>query len=190
MKKSFKPRGEMRKKIGKAIRALDLQLGKLDRARVKLAQKDKRYYNKVVKALTAHKRKKAIVYANEMAEVRKALKTINQTKLAIEHISLRLNTVRDIGDIVTTIAPATSILRATRGNLADVLPRAEEEFDTVSDILGSVLVEAGQMGGITINFSTANVEAEKILREAEAQVEREIRLPSVPSAVEREEIGF
>lgn len=192
LKKSFKPEHEMRKKIDKAIRVLDLQREKLNQVRARLERKDKHYFNKAVKALATHKKKKAIVYANEMAEVRKALKSINQTKLAIEQISLRLSTVKDIGDIVTTIAPATSILRTVRGNLSDVLPKADEQFGVITELLGSILFEAGQMGGLTINFSAANFEAEKILNKAEAQVEKEIkaRLPSVPSVVEKEEISL
>jgi hypothetical protein len=45
------------------------------------------------------------------------------------------------------------------------------------------------MGGITLNFSSANSEADKILTEAEAQVEQEMKekLPSVPTE-EAEEI--
>ncbi len=192
LKKSFKPEHEMRKKIDKTIRVLDLQREKLDQVRARLERKDKHYFNKAVKALATHKKKKAIVYANEMAEVRKALKSINQTKLAIEQISLRLSTVKDIGDIVTTIAPATSILRTVRGNLSDVLPKADEQFGIITELLGSILFEAGQMGGLTINFSAANFEAEKILNKAEAQVEKEIKaqLPSVPSVVEKEEISL
>ncbi|NIN53094.1 MAG: hypothetical protein GTO23_08055 [Nitrososphaeria archaeon] len=182
----------MRKKIDKTIRVLDLQREKLDQVRARLERKDKHYFNKAVKALATHKKKKAVVYANEMAEVRKALKSINQTKLAIEQISLRLSTVKDIGDIVTTIAPATSILRTVRGNLSDVLPKADEQFGIITELLGSILFEVGQMGGLTINFSAANFEAEKILNKAEAQVEKEIKaqLPSVPSVVEKEEISL
>ncbi|NIM46011.1 MAG: hypothetical protein GTN80_09520 [Nitrososphaeria archaeon] len=192
LKKSFKPEHEMRKKIDKTIRVLDLQREKLDQVRARLERKDKHYFNKAVKALATHKKKKAVVYANEMAEVRKALKSINQTKLAIEQISLRLSTVKDIGDIVTTIAPATSILRTVRGNLSDVLPKADEQFGIITELLGSILFEVGQMGGLTINFSAANFEAEKILNKAEAQVEKEIKaqLPSVPSVVEKEEISL
>lgn len=189
--KSLKPKKEMRDKIGKAIRALDIQRGKLDHARSSLEQKDKRYFNKVVKALKAHRKKRAILYANEMVEVRKALRSINQTRLAIEQISLRLGTVRDVGDIVATVAPAMSVIKSVRGNLSRVIPKADEEFDILSDMLGSILVDAGQMGGLTLNFSTANVEADKILSEAEKQVEKEMRVkfPSVPE-IEREGIRF
>ena len=60
--------------------------------------------------MRTYDRNRAALYANELAEVRKALRSINQAKLAIEQISLRIGTVKDIGDIVVTLAPAMSVI--------------------------------------------------------------------------------
>lgn len=189
LRRRLKSEKEMKTKIGNAIRVLDLQRRKLVQAKMGLEQKERSYFNKIVEALRAYRKKRATLFANEMAEVRKALKSINQAILVFEQISLRLGTVRDIGDVVAAIAPAVSVIRSLRGDLSNVIPKAEEEFDTLSDMLDSILVDAGQRGGLILSFSAANAEAEKILREAEKQVEGEIieRLPSVPDA-EREGI--
>ncbi|MFQ5710956.1 MAG: Snf7 family protein [Candidatus Geothermarchaeales archaeon] len=183
IKASLKPKTQLRNRLESAVRALDLQSRKLDIAVVSLKEKDRLYYSKIVDALRMHDRSRAALYANELTEVRKALRSINQAKLAMEQISLRLGTVKEIGDIVVTLAPAMSVIKSVRGNLAEILPQADDEFNSISDMLSSILVDAGQMGGITLNFSTANDEAEKILKEAETHVEREMRekLPSVPS---------
>jgi len=190
-KDALKPKTQLRNKIDSAVRALDLQKRKLDIALVSLREKDKHYYNKIIDSLRAYDRNRAALYANELAEVRKALRSINQAKLAIEQISLRLSTVKDIGDIVITLAPAMSVIKSVRGSLSDILPQADNEFSTIADLLSSILVDAGQMGGITLNFSTANEEAERILKEAQAQVESEMKekLPSVPG-LEAEGIRF
>ena len=190
-KDALKPKTQLRNKIDSAVRALDLQKRKLDIALVSLREKDKHYYNKIIDSLRAYDRNRAALYANELAEVRKALRSINQAKLAIEQISLRLSTVKDIGDIVVTLAPAMSVIKSVRGSLSDILPQADNEFSTIADLLSSILVDAGQMGGITLNFSTANEEAERILKEAQAQVESEMKekLPSVPG-LEAEGIRF
>jgi len=189
VKEALKPKTQIRGRIDGAVRALDLQSRKLDIALVSLKEKDKHYYNKIVDALRTYDRNRATLYANELAEVRKALRSINQAKLAIEQISLRLTTVKDIGDIAVTLAPAMSVLRSVKGSISTILPQADEEFNSISDLLSSILVDAGQMGGITLNFSSANAEAEKILGEAEIQVEQEMKekLPSVPTG-ETEEI--
>jgi division protein CdvB (Snf7/Vps24/ESCRT-III family) len=191
LKEALQPKTQLRNRLDSAVRALNLQGRKLDTAGVSLKEKDRRYYNKIVAALKEYDRSKATLYANELAEVRKALRSISQAKLALEQISLRLSTVKDIGDIVVTLAPAMSILKSVRGNLSEIIPQADEEFGNLSDLLSSVLVDAGQMGGTTLDFSTANEEAERILREAEMRVEEEMRerLPSVPTT-EREEINL
>jgi division protein CdvB (Snf7/Vps24/ESCRT-III family) len=190
-KDALQPKTQLRNKIDSAVRALDLQSRKLDIALVSLKEKDKHYYNKIVDALRAYDRNRASLYANELAEVRKTLRSINQSKLAIEQIGLRLSTVKDIGDIVVTLAPAMSVIKSVKGSLSDVLPQADNEFNTISDLLSSILVDAGQMGGITLNFSTANEEAERILRDAQTQVETEMKekLPSVPG-IEVEGVRF
>ncbi len=108
-----------------------------------------------------------------MKEVRKTFKSKGQAKIAVEKISLGLSTVREIEDIPVTLAPAMSVINSVRGSLSNIIPRADQEFNSISDTLSSILVDAGQMGGIALNFSTANAEANRILMEAERQVERD-----------------
>ena len=189
LKGALQPKTQLRNRIDSAVRALDLQGRKLDIAFHSLREKDKHYYNKIVDAMRTYDRNRAALYANELAEVRKALRSINQAKLAIEQISLRIGTVKDIGDIVVTLAPAMSVIKNVKGSLSNVLPQADDEFNTISDLLSSILVDAGQTGGITLNFSAANDEAEKILADAEGQVESEMKekLPSVPVPEQEEE---
>lgn len=189
LKDALQPKTQLRNRIDSAVRALDLQGRKLDIAFHSLREKDKHYYNKIVDAMRTYDRNRAALYANELAEVRKALRSINQAKLAIEQISLRIGTVKDIGDIVVTLAPAMSVIKNVKGSLSNVLPQADDEFNTISDLLSSILVDAGQTGGITLNFSAANDEAEKILADAEGQVESEMKekLPSVPAPEQEEE---
>ena len=189
LKDALQPKTQLRNRIDSAVRALDLQGRKLDIAFHSLREKDKHYYNKIVDAMRTYDRNRAALYANELAEVRKALRSINQAKLAIEQISLRIGTVKDIGDIVVTLAPAMSVIKNVKGSLSNVLPQADDEFNTISDLLSSILVDAGQTGGITLNFSAANDEAEKILADAEGQVESEMKekLPSVPVPEQEEE---
>ena len=189
LKDALQPKTQLRNRIDSAVRALDLQGRKLDIAFHSLREKDKHYYNKIVDAMRTYDRNRAALYANELSEVRKALRSINQAKLAIEQISLRIGTVKDIGDIVVTLAPAMSVIKNVKGSLSNVLPQADDEFNNISDLLSSILVDAGQTGGITLNFSAANDEAEKILADAEGQVESEMKdkLPSVPVPEQEEE---
>jgi division protein CdvB (Snf7/Vps24/ESCRT-III family) len=180
--------GDLKAKVDEAYRSLKKQINDIDTARTRLLSKDSLYYEKIVDALKKDQRNRAIVYANEIAELRKVIKSIHHTKLALEQLSVRLSTVRDVGDIVSTLAPATRLLQTLRKDVSFVLPHADKQMDELSDMLNTTLVEAGQMSGVSVDFSVANAEAEKILRDAEIQVEGELeeQLPSVPVSDSKE----
>lgn len=183
LKRQLVPKNQLRSRIEQAIRALELQNGKLEMALRSLKEKDKYYYSRILGALRVHDRDRAIIYANELAELRKAAKSLGAAKLALEQISLRLGTIKDIGDIMVTISPAMSVVKGVRENITHILPQAENELVKIQDMLSKILVDVGQVAGLTIDFKTANDEAERILREAETHIEREMkeRLPSIPS---------
>ncbi len=182
LKESLKPDTQVRKKVQNVVRAMETQNRKMNTSIVNLQNKDKGYYNKMLDALRKYDRERATFYANEIAEVRKALKSMKHARLALEQISLRMSTVKDIGDLVATLGPALSVLRSIKGTLSNVLPTADEEFGVITDLMSGLVADVGQMGGITMDFTASSDEAEKILRDAERQVELEMkeRLPSVP----------
>ncbi len=188
IRKQLSPKKKLRDKIQQATHSLELQNRKLDVALRTLREKDKYYYTKVLEALRTHDRSRAILYANELAELRKALKSISAARLALEQITLRLNTVKDIGDIMVAISPAMSVVKGVRENIMHVLPQAEDELYGIQEMLTHILVDAEQTAGINIDFTAANDEAERILREAEAHVEREMKekLPGIPAVGEEE----
>ncbi|MFQ6076194.1 MAG: Snf7 family protein [Candidatus Bathyarchaeia archaeon] len=189
LKKALRKERRLREKLNRAMLALDRQKWRLGRATNRLASRDKRLFQRMVVALRRRNRRRAALYANELSEVRRLIRWVDQVKLALEQIALRLGTVRDVGDIAAVLAPARRVMESVREGVSRVVPRADREFDEISDLMGSIIVDSAQMGGVGLNFSASNLEAEKILREAENQVEEGIRkkLPSVPAT--GEEIG-
>ena len=95
---------------------------------------------------------------------------------------MRLNTVQDLGDVVVTLAPAMSVVKNVKTGLAGVLPQAEKEFGEVNDVLSGLLTDAGQVGNYTVDFQTANDDAQQIVDEATAMAETQISasLPELP----------
>jgi division protein CdvB (Snf7/Vps24/ESCRT-III family) len=55
-------------------------------------------------------------------------------------------------------------------------------------MLSNILVEAGQLGGLTLNFEAANEEAERILAEAAAVAEQRMKesFPELPTSETQE----
>ena len=182
LKESLQPQKDLKRKVHHAVRAMDNQGRRMDTNIVGLQQKDRQYYGKIVEALKQADKDRATFYANELAEVRKTLRSMRQAKLALEQVSLRLTTVKDVGDLASTLGPAISVLRSLRGALSGVFPSVDEEFGAISDLMHTLVSDVGQMGGIGVSATTATEEAEKILKDAERQVETDMKeqLPSVP----------
>ena len=168
-----------------AVRQIQVQVAKLDATCSKLRERDASIFNKIVSSMQKHDSQHAAVYANELAEVRKMSRMVTQAKLALEQITLRLNTVTELGDIVVTLTPAMSVIRSVRQGLVSVLPEAEGEIGEISGLLSSVLVDAGSVGGYNLNFAAANEDAEKVLAEAAAVAESRMKekFPEIPSGL-------
>ena len=182
MKDSVRSPGPLKPRLDLATRQIQVQIAKLDATSTKLRERDSSIFNKVVGSLQKHDSQHASVFANELAEVRKMNKMVTQAKLAMEQIVLRLNTITELGDIVVTLAPAMAVIRNVKQGLVGVLPEAEGEIGEISGLLSSILVDAGTVGGYTLNFEAANEDAEKVLAEASAVAEQRMKekFPEIP----------
>jgi division protein CdvB (Snf7/Vps24/ESCRT-III family) len=185
LRNAFNNPGPLKPRLDALMHQIQIVMAKLDNSMAKIRERDSSLFAKTVAAVQKHENQRASMFANELAEVRKVGKMVTQSKLALEQIVLRLNTITELGDIVTTLAPATSIVRNIKDDLIGVMPDAEGEMGEVSNLLSGILVDAGSMGGYTMNFETANEEAERALSEAAAVAESRMKekFPDIPQSV-------
>ncbi|MDA4117153.1 MAG: Snf7 family protein [Thaumarchaeota archaeon] len=189
LRNSFNNPGPLKPRLDAVMRQIQIVMSKLDTSMAKIRERDSTLFIKTVSALQKHENQRASMLANELSEVRRIGKMVTQSKLALEQVLLRFNTITELGDIVTTLAPATAIVRNVKQDIASVMPDAEGEMGEVSSLLSGILVEAGSIGGYSLNFETANEEAEKALSEAAAVAESRMRekFPDIPQSVGVEE---
>jgi len=182
VKEAVKPPGPLRPRLDFAVRRIELQTQKLDQATERFGQRDKTIFARIVDAYTKHDTSRANVFANELAEVRKMEKLIINARLALEQIVLRLRTVSELGDVVSTLGPAVGVLRSVRAGLVSVFPEAENELGEIGNMLSGIMMEAGSGSGMTLNFDSVNEDAGKILNEAATVAEQRIKdkFPELP----------
>jgi division protein CdvB (Snf7/Vps24/ESCRT-III family) len=182
IKDAVKPPGPLKPRLDFAVRRIELQIQKLDQATDRFSQRDKAIFSRIVDAYTKHDTARANVFANELAEVRKMERLIMNAKLALEQIVLRLRTVSELGDVVSTLGPAVGVLRSVRSGLVSVFPEAENELGEIGNLLSGIMIEAGQSSGMTLNFDAVNEDASKILAEAATVAEQRIKekFPELP----------
>ena len=185
VKDAVRPPGPLKPRLDIAVRRIELQVQRLDQANDRFSQRDKTIFQRIVEAYTKHDMARANVFANELAEIRKMEKMIMHARLALEQIVLRLRTVSELGDVVSTLAPAVGVLRTVRSGMASVFPEAERELGSIGNLLSGIIIDAGQSTGLTLNFDAANEDAQKILTEAGSVAEQQIKdkFPDLPAGI-------
>ena len=182
IRSTITPPPPLKPRMNQAIRRLDLQIHRLDQANERFTQKDKSLFSKIVAAYEKHDSAHANIYANELAEVRKMEKLVMNAKLALDQVQLRLKTVSEFGDIVSTLGPVIGVLRSVNAGLVGVIPEAENELGDIGNMLSGLMFDAGQSSGFSLNFNSVNEDAAKILDEAATVAEQKIsaNFPDLP----------
>ena len=73
--------------------------------------------------------------ASELSEIHKIEKMLTHASLAMQSISMRLNTVSEFGDIVAVLVPAKSVLKSVGSEICAVLPEANQELGNIRPAL-------------------------------------------------------
>jgi division protein CdvB (Snf7/Vps24/ESCRT-III family) len=185
IKEAVRPPGPLKPRLDFAVKRMELQIQRLDKASDRFSERDKSIFAKIVNAYTKHDMARANVFANELAEIRKMEKMIIHARLALEQIVLRLSTVSELGDVVSTLAPAISVLRSVKSGMSAVFPEAERELGSIGNLLGGIMMDAGYNSGMNIDFNTASEDAQKIMTEAASVAEQKVKekFPDLPSGM-------
>ncbi len=182
IRNTMHPAPPLKPRLDFAVRKLDLQINRLDQANERFTQKDKALFAKLVDAYTKHDTAHANIYANELAEVRKMAKLTMNARLALDQVALRMKTVTEFGDIISTLGPCISVLRSVNVGMCGVLPEAENELGEIGNMLSGIMFDAGSGSGLTLNFNNVNEDASKILAEAATVAEQKVsaNFPDLP----------
>jgi division protein CdvB (Snf7/Vps24/ESCRT-III family) len=183
IKDKIRPQVSLKPRLDEANKRMQVQIRKLDTAARHFSERDKSLFAKTVQAYSKHDVMRARVYANELAELRKTKKQIDNTKLALEQISLRLGTVSEFGDVVNMLSPAVSMLKDVGRGISTAMPEAGQELGNIGNILNGIISETNQGSGIDIAFDSPTDAAQSILDEAAQMAEQNIKqqLPDIPT---------
>lgn len=191
-KRGLKPQRNLRPKLDNAIKILNKQMAKLDVSIRSLKEKDRIYFAKVVQSIKEHDRTMATLYANELVEIRKALKVLKSAKYAIHSVVVRLKTVQSVSDAAAEILPAMQVLKNVRSMVSYILPMVDDGLNEVSNVLQDIMWEATQSGEGAVDVTAANEEALKIIHEAERLAKEEMsrELPGIPESIGEAKEGY
>ena len=179
-----KPEAPLKNRLDTAQKKLQLQITRLAEIDTKLQQKNNMFFEKIVDSKKTNNETYAKVYANELAEIRKHQKMVNNAKLSMEQIQIRLNTVSELGDVVVTLSPCMSLIKGLSTSLGGMMPSVSDSMQDLSNMLGDIVTGSsithdGSLG----QMESTNSDAQSILEEAQSIVEGQARqsMPEPPS---------
>jgi division protein CdvB (Snf7/Vps24/ESCRT-III family) len=183
-KEAIKGAQPMKPQIAKATSQLQQEITRLDRSMDRLKQREQAIFKKTVTAVQQHDEQTSKAYSNELAEVRKMAKIVTQSKIALEQITTRLQTVTDMGDFAATLGPAIGVIRTVRTTLGTAMPDAQSALGDIGASLSGLMSDVGGLSGGNFFTPESSEEADKIMAEAAAVAEKRMgdSFPEVHSA--------
>jgi division protein CdvB (Snf7/Vps24/ESCRT-III family) len=159
----------------------------------RMKERDRVLFERVVDALISKDTTRATMLANEIAEIRKAVKQLTIVQIALEQISMRIETVVLMGEAFVQLAPVIGVVKELRGLVRGIMPEFSYEMIELEESLREVVTETGEGLGVGITEATySSPEARKILEEARIVAEQRMKesfpeLPSVSSVESKAE---
>ncbi len=177
-------RTPMRERVTSTVYKLNMVQKRLEDSATRMRAKDKSLFTKCVQAQEVKDEAASKMYANEIAQLRKMAQTVVGSQMALEHVSLRLETVRDFGDVATEILPAAKIVRSIKNRVSGILPEVSYTLGNIGETLDGLVFEVGQVTGTHYHSIATSEDAEQILAEAAAVAEQKMRdsFPALPSS--------
>ena len=176
-----KPSENLKEQISLVTQRLDVQTRTLDNAVKRFETRDADIFKRVVKAISERDNARANILATELGEIRKVEKMLTHASLALQSVSMRLNTVSEMGDLVTVLSPAKSMLNNIRSEMCSILPEAGQELGNIGNLLSDIVTTTNQGTDMPVNTIMASADALQILEEAEVAAENRLR-EKIPEA--------
>jgi len=181
VKNVVKPQENLKQQITLVIQRIDVQTRTLDAAVQRFQNRDVDIFNRVVKAYAERNEARANILATELAEIRKIERMLTHASLAMQSISMRLNTVSEVGDLVAVLSPAKTVINSVRSGMCGILPEASTELGNIGNLLNDIVGTTCQTADVPLNNPRVDPEAEAILKEAMMATEKKLKqqLPEI-----------
>ena len=170
-----------------------MQRVKLEQATIRLRQRDKVLFQECIAEIRRNRQDRAAIRANELAEVRKLLQMITQCQLALERIILRLETIKEVAEIMADLSPALKSLRAVTENLVNVMPDVAQELENINESISDTLATThlNSSPELIAPLAKKTEAGEEILKEVSSFLEEKLaeQLPAPPVSIAPQEVN-
>jgi len=174
--KELKESLPLKPRIENVMNKTQLQISKLDAKIAKMKGMEQEIFNKVIDAVKTRNTNYAKSLSNELLQLRKSQRTLNQARIALEQVSMRISTIHDLGEIMEILEPAMSPVKGLKSDFERLVPSTDMELNYMQMLTDSILSDSMQNNEIdvidmNIVGSSKNKDTDHIMNEASAVLE-------------------
>jgi division protein CdvB (Snf7/Vps24/ESCRT-III family) len=172
----------LKPRVDAVMDQVNSQVSKLDIILNEIKTKDYETFRSMLSSVKDNNTLNSRISLSNLAQIRKLIKIVSLSKVVFENLNIKLNTVSNIVDLVSILSPGIALVKNVRSSLISYMPESKYEIGSISDLIGGILLDAGQIGSYTINFETANEKASYLFNEASLIAEQKIKeeFPDLP----------
>jgi division protein CdvB (Snf7/Vps24/ESCRT-III family) len=163
----------LRDRIIESIKSIEFHKRELDNIKRRLEARREKLFNLTVKALEDKDKVRAKVYATEHAELKRVIKVVTISELALTQIAIRLESICDTGDVIVQVSAAFKVVKKIGEELSSIMPQLETTMKEVNDVLVETMSSLQQItpeSPITLDLSGG----QEILESAKKYVEEKV----------------
>lgn len=180
-----KPGGPLKPRLDAVRKKIQVLIDRLEELHGINRPRDNEILRKLMVSINENNTQHCTLLSSELARARQLSRALLLTSLALEKLISKLSSASDFGDLVIILTPSMAVVKNLRSSITPHLPEMEGDLGVISGLLSGILVDAGQVGGFTINFETANEEAVRFIGEVSRLVDEKMeeefsKVPELP----------
>jgi division protein CdvB (Snf7/Vps24/ESCRT-III family) len=180
-----KPGGPLKPRVDAVRKKIQVLIDRLEELHGINRPRDNEILRKLMVSINENNTQHCTLLSSELARARQLSRALLLTSLALEKLISKLSSASDFGDLVIILTPSMAVVKNLRSSITPYLPEMEGDLGVISELLSGILVDAGQVGGFTINFETANEEAVRFIGEVSRLVDEKMeeefsKVPELP----------
>lgn len=117
------------------------------------------------------KKENTNIYDMDYLELKKAVQIVNKSESALNQLILRLETLKDLGDIVYHLGTTLKVMKKIDKSVSELLPNLEGVFDEFSSTLSEIMVKL-QIMPPSFYLNLKKEEGEEFIEKAIEYVEK------------------
>jgi len=175
-------RKSLNESILEAVRELGKCYSRIELLRSKLKKRSKDLFDSCVSCIERGSKTRASIYANEIAEIRRILSTLEYIQLSVERAIIRLNTIKIVSPNLESLCSIFTEVKAALNLIADVMPSMVPEVDRLNSVVNEIIKETEFRTPMSTSMAVNDPSVESILHEAASIAEERIKtkLPEPP----------